>query len=543
VSRLLRTIRSRHAGWLGLALAGLCALAAFAVSGVRHSPAESLAAGPPGLGHVSDRATNPPVPLTPTAELVTRRPDTPDRIRSVVSGSRLVNYYPARDGWSTMWTNWQPQTIRHDMDVAHQLGANSIRLIVFPYVMGWPTVTAPMEARLESALVMAQNAGLSVQLTLFDHWQDYEDLTGSATWTRGLLAPVADYAALSNVEVQNEVEPTGAGVIRWVRAELADVRAVAPGVPVTVSAAHQLSGLLELKGALAPSAPDFWDLHYYGTAQSAYPTFVAARRAAAPRPLLVGEAGLSTYPAAVGARTSAEAKDLQHSWYEVVGAAAVAAHLPPVAPWTLFDFTRSGIPSSHAAPVQFKYGLLTTEGTRKPAAAVVAAAFAGRLRPHVINPGLEPVGDGSSDPRGWVAYYPSGTMADVRAPGRATGWSMMLSGTKQLAGGWSSFYAVPMQPVKPGQVWRLSVRARGQHATGTSEALLAWFAANGRWLGNSGSRALPTGTTSWRTLRLRATVPAGAASVRVYVASSANRGTAWFTHPTWSVDAPGGASR
>ena len=51
---------------------------------------------------------------------------------------RVVNYYPAANGWTLMWTNWQPAVINSDFAKIRYLGANTVRVIVFPSVFGWP---------------------------------------------------------------------------------------------------------------------------------------------------------------------------------------------------------------------------------------------------------------------------------------------------------------------------------------------------------------------------------------------------------------------
>jgi hypothetical protein len=433
-----------------------------------------------------------------------------------IAATRVMNYYPARNGWKAMWLNWKPRVIQHDMHVTAALGANTIRIITFPYTMGWPRVRPVMERRVKSVLHMAKRAGLQVQLTLFDFWGQYNQLGRSRKWTQSLLGPIASSPQLRFIEV-------------------AAIRQDAPGVPVTVSALGQLGGMIALKQAIAPAKPDFWDLHYYGGAQQAYDTFGQARQVAAPLPLIIGEGGLSTDPSALGVKSNAAARDAQRSWFNVVDAAAAARRLPPVAPWTLFDFSRHGIPYPNSARSQHMFGLFQVDGHAKPAAKVVAKAFKGTLRPHVLNPGFTPLRDGSGLPQQWLPYYPSGTMKVARGAGPGSSNAVLFRGTRHLAGGMSSLYAIPMQPVIAGQRWSASILARGRRGTGTSVMEIAWYDNEGRWLASSSSANLPLGTIGWRTLHETATVPSGASSVRIYISSGGNAGSTWFSHPRWTV--------
>jgi hypothetical protein len=53
--------------------------------------------------------------------------------------------------------------------------------------------------------------------------------------------------------------------------------------------------------------------------------------------------------------------------------------LPTPAPWILNDFSPGAIPSPMADdPAQYGFGLFQLNGTPKPAAAVVRAAFSGK---------------------------------------------------------------------------------------------------------------------------------------------------------------------
>jgi hypothetical protein len=452
-----------------------------------------------------------------------------------VRRTRLVNYYPADNGWSQMWTNWQPATIDHDMAVAHSLGANTIRIITFPYTMGWPTVTATMENRVETILRLAKRNDLQVQLTLFDFWGQYGQLGKAREWTRSLLQPIASSPQLRFVEVQNEVDLTHWGIVPWIESEINAIHRDAPGVPVTVSSLGGLGGMTSLMKVLTGPKPDFWDLHYYGGPQLAYPTFVQAKRTAGRVPLMIGEAGYPTDINADAVSNLVQADRAQYDWFEVVDAASLASGLGSVAPWTLYDFSPTGIPYPNTPPVQYNFGLYTAAGVEKPVGVVVHQSFAGQLTPHVLNPAFTPLTDGSGQPADWNPWFASGTMGVVAGAGPNGANVLGFSGTAQQVGGASSYYQIPMQPLVHGQTWKASVWARGVAATGTTEIQLAWYTKDGHWLGSTRSSNMTLGTSSWQLLQVTGSVPSAADAVRIYLQSSDNTGSTYFYSPSWSV--------
>jgi hypothetical protein len=186
------------------------------------------------------------------------------------------------------------------------------------------------------------------------------------------------------------------------------------------------------------------------------------------------------------------------------------------------------IPASAVAniPAQYSFGLYRTDGTAKPAAAVVKAAWTGTSYPSsVMDLGFEnPVGQTP-----WRAYLPElGIAAKTQTAARTGKWSVQLSNTAKSASGSPSYRVAPITPVQFGQRWHAEVWARGNVATGTTQIALSWFDKNGRWLGGTSSAWLPTGTTEWTKLSVDATAPAGVASLQIHMKSGANTGTVWF---------------
>jgi hypothetical protein len=154
---------------------------------------------------------------------------------------------------------------------------------------------------------------------------------------------------------------------------------VLPGTLRTVSVASvppQVFALLtrELKN----SPPDFWDYHYYGPPAAALSVLSRIKALAAPRPLFIGETGLSTDKTR---GNQAAQEQVQAAYFRAVFSATADLGLPDPAPWILSDFSPGAIPPESGVandPVVYGFGLFQANGTPKPAAAVVRRAFSGK---------------------------------------------------------------------------------------------------------------------------------------------------------------------
>jgi hypothetical protein len=311
-----------------------------------------------------------------------RRPAVPKGradLESRVRDLKEVNYYPAADGHTYMWSRFDPTAIDSDFARIRALSANTVRIFIQPSVFGFPTVRPVMADRLSEVIGLAAKHSLRVHLTLFDWWSRYTDIHGSKEWVSSLLSPYRDDPRIAVVELQNEVSPQNREAVAWVSMMLPYLSTVMPGTLRTVSIGSVPPEVFALfTHELKNSPPDFWDYHYYGPAGDAHSLLSRIKALAAPRPLFVGETGYSTdgTPGDQAAEEQAQA-----AYYRAVFNAAAALGLPSPAPWTLNDFSPGAIPPiSRAAdePAQYGYGLFQLNGTPKPAAFVVSRAFSGK---------------------------------------------------------------------------------------------------------------------------------------------------------------------
>jgi hypothetical protein len=313
-----------------------------------------------------------------TRQLLTVR-ETPATLQSTIRGLKEVNYYPAAETHTYMWSRFKATAIDRDFARLRALGANTVRIFVQPDVFGFPNVHPVMADRLSRVIRLAAKHSLRVHLTLFDWWSQFSDIGGSKEWASSLLSRYRGDPRIAVVELHNEVNPQDREAVAWMTRLLPYLSTVLPGTLRTVSVASVRPAVFALlTHELKNSPPDFWDYHYYGPPGDAYSVLSRITALAAPRPLFIGETGLSTD----GTRGDQAAEErAQAAYYRAVFAAAAASGLPVPAPWILNDFSPRAIPPVSGVADQlapYRYGLFRTNGTPKPAAAVVRRAFSAK---------------------------------------------------------------------------------------------------------------------------------------------------------------------
>ena len=285
-----------------------------------------------------------------------------------------MNYYPARGGWTLMWTQFSAEQIRSDLRAIASLHANTVRIIVSPQAFGYPQVLPQRKADFDAVLDLAREQRLSVQLSLFDLWSNYADISGSTMWLRQLLAGHQEDPVISLVEVRNEVVPSPTA-IAWIHAMLRTLGGLLPGVARTVSMAgrdpERTTSFFE---QFTASELDVVDIHFYGPPVDLLPLINAAREAAAGRPVLLGEVGYPTLPA-----QGTEGEQTEADYFRLIAQVTRDVGMPPPAPWILSDFAAGAIPpqAGVASQREYHFGLRRLDGTWKPAATVVRAMFSG----------------------------------------------------------------------------------------------------------------------------------------------------------------------
>jgi hypothetical protein len=445
--------------------------------------------------------------------------------RVPVGQLRLMNYYPATHGWTAMWTAFDAAEMDRDMARIAGLGANAVRFIVQPQAFGYPVPTQQMQDRLAQAVAIAAGRGLSVELTLFDWFSTWSDVSGSQRWASAVLAPYAHDPRIAAVELRNELPLDDPTAVSWA-AQLLPTIGAATDAPTTISVTGAATNVGALKARLGAVHPTFWSYHYYDQSfgAGAMSAFDVAKAAAAPEALFIGETGTDTLPRAGEDAGAAEAR--QDHFLRAVFAAATADGLGVPAPWILSDFASGAIPGT-PGPTQYLFGLYRLDGTAKPAAASVRAAFTGQPMSTDVGGGFE--GTSLVVPGQWAERLADqASFAVDPAVARSGSRSLRVSASLGDATGWPSAWTGPVQPVRPGTTFTVTAWAKGTDVTGTNRVALTWYDRNGAYLGASASDPVAAGTTPWRQLVARGAAPTGAAAVLVHLQSTRNTGTVWF---------------
>jgi hypothetical protein len=140
------------------------------------------------------------LPAPAAAATTTAAPTMTSRMTAVLA-AKSINYYPSDAAWSAMWSGFDAAKIDADLAKAAALGADNVRVIVFPQTFGYPTPTAVYADRLKRFVNLADAHRMTVKLTLFDWWDGYTDVADSIAWARTVLAPYAGDRRVIAVEL------------------------------------------------------------------------------------------------------------------------------------------------------------------------------------------------------------------------------------------------------------------------------------------------------------------------------------------------------
>jgi hypothetical protein len=461
---------------------------------------------------------------------------------------RSISYFPARGGWTLMWTRFDADAIDRDLARVAWLRANTVRVIVPARAFGYPEPDPAMSARLERVVGLAAHHGLRVELTLFDWWHDYGDVAGSRRWATALLSRYAGDERIAFVELKNELRPQDAGAGDWAAALIPYVRELTrKPVTVSVPALDPARDLRLLRSALGAAQPDFYSAHFYWRPELAAEHLSAAAAAVAPLPLRVGETGYSTaipYDILPGVPASPSAREAQQAYYlRSLALVARRLGLPPIAPWVLSDFAPDAIPPDDPGLKgnrrEYRFGLFRVSGEAKTGAAELRTIFSGGLS-HGFNNGFEQaVRDerGRSLPALWrIRATPGASFTRDARIARAGRASARIDGAAAGTGPDAAFAIAPPDPaVRPGDRSTATTFARAGSRCGQVRLALRWFGRDGRSVGGAQSAPLRCGPIGWQRLHASGTAPVGAAYVGLYLRASGTVGPAWFDDVAYSA--------
>ena len=287
-----------------------------------------------------------------------------------------INYYPSGTPWRKFWPEFDPKVIATDLDLVTRLGGNSVRIFLPVADFGPDQQSTENLAKLGAFLSMAQERGIRVIPTLFDLKPTYRPAfwIDDVAYLRRVLPVLAASPAVVIVDLKNEPDldrdRQGAGLVEaWLTTMAMMTRVIAPDLALTIGWSSAQSA-----GDLAPLL-DALSYHDYAAVSEAGSRLAEVRRLAQGKPVMVTEIGTSSYTLALRfpGSPAAQASSLQERLDQLASADAVMV-------WTLHDFAIGDVDVVGSSPwrkrLQARFGLYDSEGAAKPAADVVAKAFA-----------------------------------------------------------------------------------------------------------------------------------------------------------------------
>jgi hypothetical protein len=481
-----------------------------------------------------------------------------------------MSYYPAGAAEDYMWTHWNVTSaaMPNDFKTMAANHVNVVRLLLFTAAFGYPNPSPTIMNELRTAVNLAGQNGLRVQLSMFLGPTDYTDIAGSQTYAKAMLAPYAHDSRIAFIELKNEIpvnpnDQNGTEVpaaMAWARVMVPYLQNVVEGsIPITLSVTFDISqNLGTLITNLGSSQPDFYDVHLYNDAPwASYYQLHAAQAAAIAqgRALLIGETGKSTYPGQFGgfpsfATTTAGYEAWQDYSLRMGFLASSALGLPPTAPWIFSDYVLGAIPNMPTDKSEYHFGLYHTDGSPKAAAITVSNVFGSGTLDTSFNNGFEQYGlvGGYNQPFLWTGDTPSqASYADDCTTAHSGScaakiWNSGAStGTQYYQQ--PGFYLNPVANIVPGTTYTASVWVKGLNATGTTQICLQWLQQidsdiqgptdHGAWVCTNTSSLGTAWQGTWKQLSVTGKAPAGTASARINLQSGHNTGAAWFDDVTF----------
>jgi hypothetical protein len=306
---------------------------------------------------------------------------------------RGVNYYPRATPWGGMWTKTPAEVWEKDLALAASLNANTVRtFLTFSPGLEQAGLLqrdgAPAPAyleKVESFLAAAGRSGIRAILCFDFDPKSFAAPGGGERWRRAVAAVVGAHREDARVlawDLMNEPDDDAKwseGTRAYLRDALALVRGIDTNHLTTVGMTWRIDRIREA------GLPDLIQYHEYCPKKILFEqgparvrqTLAGQKRAGGGRPVLIGEFGLcSSRDAVYGAEAALAAKMSeapgteadQERLYGIVLEAAEKEGAAGAVAWCLYDYPIGNPNESH-------FGLVRSDGTLKPAAALLKKTF------------------------------------------------------------------------------------------------------------------------------------------------------------------------
>lgn len=288
-----------------------------------------------------------------------------------------INYYPAKTPWSKFWPGFDRAKIASDMLLIKSLGGNAVRIFLQREAFMDPTQAPANLENLRILLDDAKKADLVVVPTLFDMRAGYQPgiWANDFLWLQKTLPVLSASHNVAYVDLKNEPDLDysihGMGTVRaWLMTMAAVSRHIAPDLPITIgwSRAERAGDLMDLV--------DVVTYHDYQSTATSAARLAEVQKLAGHKPVQVTELGASSWSAFLGSlphSPQSQADTLSERLDALQAANGLFV-------WTLHDFPEPDPKAVGRSPwrkgLQSHFGLFSSDGSEKPAAAIVRTAFA-----------------------------------------------------------------------------------------------------------------------------------------------------------------------
>ena len=282
---------------------------------------------------------------------------------------RGINYYPQRYPWDMFGSHFDDTIISQDFARIREIGFNSVRIFVPYEAFGVASVEEHLLVQLRSVLDKAGAHNLTVLVTLFDFYGNYDvsDWTLTHRHAECIVGALKDHPALLGWDLKNEpdldFEARGKEkVCTWLSALARQLKSWDPNHPITIGWSTP-----EAAVTLADKV-DFVSFHYYEAPSLLPERYQKLKETVRPKPVVLEEYGSSSYSGIWNGFTGSE--ENQAEYVETIQKVIQAEQLPSYL-WTLYDF--EAIPNQVAGPLPWRktkqkyFGLISIDGQSKAA--------------------------------------------------------------------------------------------------------------------------------------------------------------------------------
>lgn len=294
------------------------------------------------------------------------------------------NYFPRDYAWAD-FEQWPAERVSAELDTAHNLGANTLRVFIRMDAFGGPEANWGQQEGFERFVAMAKARGFRLVVGLFDSYRKWP-AEGWDAWPafgtpgeiqdraylRAVVSKWKDEPAILAWDVYNEPDFVGDKEFRWAEHRLnriswlermsTEVRRLDHNHLLTIGVALAESNLLPgVGGITVADLVDFVSVHYYERNYSGKRLYsvLEEMKQVTYKPIVVEEIGQATL---VGGADMSGDDESQVSFLHKAVEDAQAARVSGLLVWTLYDFP------NHADSSEGHYGLLRADDTLKPGA-------------------------------------------------------------------------------------------------------------------------------------------------------------------------------